>query len=73
MSRTEDFITFEEFAERLAYQMIFNIYQEENTRLTTRSILSELSFAAPGTPHNPLPQSSGAEPRRREIETLKSM
>jgi len=73
MSTAEDFMTFEEFAERFAYQVIFNIYHKEHTRLATRSSRSESSSAAPGTLYNPVSQSSRAESRRHEIETLKTI
>jgi len=47
-----DFMIFDEFPERLAYQMIANIYQKDNTRLANRSSHSELSSVTPGTTHN---------------------
>ena len=72
-STSEDFIIFEEFAERLSYQMIFNVYLEDNDGVTTRSSRLESSSTAPSTPHNPVSQSSAAQPKRHEIETLKSI
>jgi len=53
-STSEDFIIFKEFAERLSYQMIFNIYLEDNAHVATRSCRSESFSTAPSTPHNPV-------------------
>ena len=71
--RDEDIPAIEEFAEKLAYQMIFNPYLAENSGVRTLSSSPFVQISTPSVPpRTQLSQSASTPNRLHEIKTLKS-